>query len=160
MGCNVLMDKQQGKVIVIAVCLWLLSINGAAQTARRSLLLVCSENSTISSLSNSDARKLFLGIPTVIGGMRLKPLLNESDPLISEVFLQKTIFMSKQEYERQLLSRVFRFGGSRPPVYKDIDELMKELNKSPGSVTYMWSDQVENSNGLKSIGKIWADSGK
>jgi len=130
----------------------------AAQTTPRQLVLVSSSESAVTGLSNKETRKVFLAVPTVVDGVRLKPLLNESDPLVSEVFLQKVIFMSKSKYERQLVSRVFRVGGSRPPVFKDIAKLLAELRASPDRITYMWSDQFTPTDGVKSIGVLWEDS--
>ncbi|MCL5669464.1 MAG: hypothetical protein M1392_05745 [Gammaproteobacteria bacterium] len=46
-------------------------------------------------------------------GVQLVPLLNTGDPMLYEVFLQKVIFLSARNYERQVLSRVFRMGGRR-----------------------------------------------
>jgi len=146
------------KTMALLVCLCLAGIAAAVESSQRDLLLVCGTESTIPQLSREEVRKLFLGVPIVKDGIRLKPLRNASDELITEVFLQKTVFMSKRSYERQLLSRVFRLGGSRPPVYTDITELTAELRRSPESVTYMWSDQVTQANAVKSIGVLWAST--
>lgn len=152
------MHKQQVKLDILLVCLLLVSIGGAAQTTPRRLLLVCSVESTIPSLSHEEVRKLFLGIPTEKNGVRLKPLRNATDALITEVFLQKIIFMSKQKYERQLVSRMFRVGGSRPPVYTTIAELIDALRRSPEALTYMWSNQLAQADGVKTIGVLWEGS--
>ena len=151
------MNKLPGKIIPIVICLCLMSNYAVPQTTQRSLLLVCSADSTLSSLSNEDIRKIFLGVPVEKDGVRITPLLNTSDSHLTEVFLQKVIFMSKPDYERQLLSRVFRLGGKRPPEYENISELINELHKSPGSVAFMWSDQVGDHNNLKSIGVVWTN---
>ena len=66
--------------------------------------------------------------------------------------------MSKRKYERQLVSRVFRLGGERPPVYTNIPELIDELRQVPESLTYMWSDQLAHADGVKSIGVLWESS--
>lgn len=153
------MNEHRGKIIAIVFFLCLIFINGAAQTTtQRSLLLVCSADSTLSSLSITDARKIFLGIPTVLDNIRLVPLLNTSDALLTEVFLQKIIFMSKRDYEQQLVSRVFRLGGKRPSEYENIPELINELLSTPGSVSFMWSDEVENYKDLKSLRVVWSNS--
>ncbi len=149
------MRKRQVKIIIFFLCLCVASINGAAQTTQRRLLLVSSMESTTPSLSLKEVRKLFLGVPVVKNGVRLRPLRNASDPLITEVFLQKIIFMSKRNYERQLVSRVFRLGGERPPVYTNISELIDELRQTPQALTYMWSDQVALTDNVKSIGVLW-----
>jgi hypothetical protein len=69
--------------------------------------------------------------------------------------LQKIIFMSRNRYERQLVARVFRQGGKRPSVFRDLDDLVAELQASPNSITYMWSSQFEAVEGLKELGTLW-----
>ena len=75
---------------------------------------------------------------------------------MTEVFLQKIIFMSKRDYERQLVSRVFRTGGQRPAAYDNADELVEKLLGTPGSVSFMWATQLEQHEDLKSLGILWA----
>ncbi|MEE8321265.1 MAG: hypothetical protein V3R68_05430 [Gammaproteobacteria bacterium] len=152
---KVLMRERQAKAIIYLLCLCVASINGTAQTTQRRLLLVCSMESTTPSLSHKEVRKLFLGAPVLKNNVRLRPLRNASDPLLTEVFLQKIIFMSKRNYERQLVSRVFRLGGERPPVYTNIPELIDELRQSPQALTYMWADQLALADNVKSIGVLW-----
>jgi len=154
------MRMKEGKLrtIFLCLCLSMICASSTAQTTQRSLLLVCSDNAKLESLSHADVRKLFLGVPMSSDQVRLKPLLNSSDSLIIEVFLQQIVFMSKRQYERQLLSRVFRLGDQRPPVYDNIDVLVEDLLNTPGSVSYMWSEQFENQTGLKSLGVLWTDS--
>ncbi len=144
--------------LILYLCLCLICVSSTAQTVQRSLLLVCSDNAKLESLAHADVRKLFLGVPLIVDQVRLKPILNASDPLATDVFLQKVIFMSRRQYERQLLSRVFRLGDQRPPEYEDIDFLAKALLDTPDSLSYMWSEQLEHLTGLKSLGILWSDS--
>jgi len=152
------MRMKAAKLKVLLVCLCLICSSSIAQTTQRSLLLVCSENSTLESLSHAEVRKLFLGVPMTKDQVRLRPLLNTSDRLATDVFLQQIIFMSKREYERQLLSRVFRLGDPRPPEFENIDVLVKALLDTPGSMSFMWSEQLVNQSELKSLGVLWTDS--
>jgi len=152
------MKERKLRTVLLCLCLTLICVNSTAQTAQRSLLLVCSYNAKLESLSHADVRKIFLGVPVNTGQVRLRPILNASDPFATDVFLQQIIFMSKRQYERQLLSRVFRLGDQRPPEYENIDMLAKALLDTPGSLTYMWSEQLEQQTGLKSLGVLWTDS--
>jgi len=152
------MKEKKLRTLILCLCLTLICSSGTAETTQRSLLLVCSENAKLESLSHADIRKLFLGVPMTSDQVRLRPLLNASDPLITEVFLQQIVFMSKRQYERQLLSRVFRLGDQRPPEYENIEMLAKALLDTPGSLSYMWSGQLEHQTGLKSLGVLWTDS--
>ena len=149
--------KTQARILFLFIFLFQLNINSTATTPRR-LLLVCDTNSNLSYLSPTEIRKLFLNVPVIKNGVQLKPLRNVSDPLISDIFLQKVIFMSKRSYERKLLSRIFRYGGKNIPIYSEIHKLKAKLHLTPEAVTYMWSDQVEQDNSLKSLGVLWEDS--
>ncbi len=149
---------KKAQMMVALACCCCFSIDAVAQTNPSRVLLVCGIESEIPPLSHTEVRKLFLGLPIDKKGQRLKPLRNASDPLLTEVFLQKVIFMSKRKYEGQLVARVFRLGGVRPKVYKNLDELVDVLQQSPATVSYMWSDQLEQTTNLKSIGVLWEGS--
>ena len=146
------------QLLSLIACLCMFSLNGLAEPSQHTLILVSSQDSSIPALSPLDIRKLFLGVPIIRNGLILKPLRNATDPLLTEVFLQKVIFMSERSYDRELLSRVYRLGGKRPKIYSVNTELVNELRHIPGTLTYMWLDDIENTAGLKSLGVIWAGS--
>ena len=134
----------------------LICINGfATGHQKHSIVLVSNQNLDVDELSPMEVRKLFLGVPVIVDGQPLNPLRNSTDPLLTEIFLQKIVFMSERSYERALLSRIYRLGGKRPEIYTDKPELVKQLRSSPGSLTYMWA---EDATGLKSLGVIWSGS--
>ena len=113
----------------------------------------------LGAVTHAELRKVFLGVPVTRDNVRLKPLLNSTDPLATSIFLQQVIFMSEREYRRQLVSRVFRFGDQPPTEHKEIRSLVEDLRSTPGSLTFMWSDQLESYEGLESLGVIWTSSG-
>ena len=126
-----------------------------ALAADRALVLVRSEQATATALTEQEVRKLFLGEALVKQGQLMEPLRNRTDPLLYEVFLQKIVFMSARNYERQLLSRVFRLGGQRPPAYEDLDELIAALKSNPAAVTFMWEDEARTIPGIKVSTQLW-----
>ncbi|MGD0959988.1 MAG: hypothetical protein ABSB19_09280 [Methylomonas sp.] len=144
------------------LCLFCLLIFLSTQViwalSRRSLVLATSSSSSVPALTVQEARKLFLGVPLEKGGERPVPLLNISDPLIFEVFLQNVAFMSANVYENQTLSVVFRLGGKRPERFDDLKNLMDTLQKKPGTVTFLWEDQVLANQGVKSVNVLWQGS--
>jgi len=154
---GILVKNIRTGMIPVLMCLCLISLDSAMAATQRSLVVVCSVESPLTSISNTEVRKLFLGVPVIKGNTRLNPLRNVSDKDIEEVFLQKVIFMSKRDYERRLLSTVFRRGGERPVTYSDTGELIGQLKSSPDSLSYMWSDQIEQLEELRSIGVLWTD---
>jgi len=92
-----------------------------------------------------------------IGDINLRPLLNDSDPRLTQVFLQKVIFMSRKRYERQLAAQIFRQGGRQPPAIDNNEDIVRALLASPAMITFMWSDEFEGVSGLKSLGVLWED---
>jgi hypothetical protein len=104
-------------------------------------------------LTLDEARKLYLGKPIQSQDKNIIPLRNISDPVLQEVFMQRVMYMATAAYERQILNRVFRGGGQRPPVYANVRELVEELNSNPLTVTYMWNETALATQGIKIIGE-------
>ncbi|MGZ8189976.1 MAG: hypothetical protein ACXWTS_01955 [Methylococcaceae bacterium] len=143
------------RFICIVILLILPDAGGLWAITTRSLVLATSTDSTVPSLTMQEARKLFLGVPLEKDGTHPVPLLNTSDPVTYQVFLQKVAFMSESVYERQTISVVFRLGGKRPESYNDLKELVNALQQNPGAVTYLWEDQVQATQGIKSLSVLW-----
>lgn len=125
-----------------------------ANTAEQSLVLVANAHSVIQQLSPGEARKLYLGMPMIVGRQRIHPLRNNTDPMVQEMFMQRVMFMSTPAYERQLLSRVFRMGGTRPLAFTEPRELLNALESDPGAVTYLPRDLAATMPGLKIVGEF------
>lgn len=123
----------------------------------RKLVLVVDSGSDIGRLSISGTRKLFLGVPVAAAPSResMHPLRNASDPVLEEVFLQKVIFMSRDAYERALLTRAMRGGGSRPALHDSETALVDALRADKFAVTYMWADRVATQSNLKIVAELW-----
>jgi hypothetical protein len=128
--------------------------HGLAAEERR-LVLVTASTSKITPLSSAEVRKLFLGLAVTQNSLRLEPVRNASDSLLNEVFLQKIIFMSAQNYERQLMSQVFRLGGHRPIHYIDAEKLVTFLHDTPGALSYMWLSSAQQIPGIKVVQELW-----
>ncbi len=122
------------------------------------LVLAAGANSNVPPMTVQEARKLFLGIPVERNGVTVTPILNTSDPLLYEVFLQKVTYMSSPAYETQLVSTVFRMGGKRPRNFADAKTLVDALRKDPNSVTYLWQDQIQTLPGVKAVSVLWTGS--
>ena len=136
----------------------LLNVTGSNAGNPQVLVLATGSNSSIPTLTPPEARKLFLGVPLEKNGVHPVPLLNTSDPLTYEVFLQKIAFMSAATYENQTLTVVFRLGGKRPETFTDVDELVETLQENPGTVTYLWQEQVNAHQGIKIVNVLWQDA--
>ncbi|MBK8815528.1 MAG: hypothetical protein IPN42_08505 [Methylococcaceae bacterium] len=153
--CISMIVRRFGWLFVLFVLLE--SSNLSADTTR-TLVLATGANSKVPALSIQEARKLFLGVPLVKEGENPVAILNTSDPLAFQIFLQKIAFMSEHTYEAQTMSVVFRLGGKRPENYSDLNALIDALLQTPGAVTYLWEDQIRSNQGLKSVGVLWQGS--
>lgn len=135
-------------------CLYFVSALGMAAEARY-LVLVSGAISNVPQLTPNEVRKLFLGVVLTKDGQRIEPLLNATDPLLNEVFLQKIIFMSGDNYQRQLNARIAATGDPRPQEYSDRWQLISALRTRHGSVSFMWNNDVRIRAGLKVVQELW-----
>jgi hypothetical protein len=146
------------KPFAIFACLlaaWLFALAARAGSGRE-LILAASAQSPLPRLSVQETRKLYLGVPVEKNGVTLKPLINSSDALLYEVFLQKVTFMSAEAYDRQVISIVFRLGGQRPEVVTDRQQLNASLLESPNTVTFIWASDLQAYRGLRPVGVLWS----
>jgi Tfp pilus assembly protein PilO len=136
------------------------NVSVAAESKQRALVLVTYQTSHIEQLSTKDIRKLFLGFAVRQGEHKLVPIRNNTSALVKQVFLQKTIFMSEQMYDRQLQLRRFRSGSKRLQQFERQDELLQALQSTPNAITYMWSDIANNYDQLKILETLWVNSSR
>jgi hypothetical protein len=134
--------------ILCAACLLLAMQLASAEEYR--IVVVASAGSGIQSISAKEVRRAYLGASIVLNGVEVKPLLNQSDKLVTEMFLQKVLFMSADAYERQLISRAFR-GGSSPKAYNNPEDLLAALRINNAAITFMLYDTAIITPGIRII---------
>jgi len=145
---------------LMLVCLLLMlpagEVSAADSDSDTSVVLVASAGFPLpDTFSVSELRRLFLGIPVYRGGEVLTPLINASDKAIYQAFLQKVMFMSEANYQRQLVLRVFRRGGKRPQVYRDSRKLVRAMAVEPLRVSFMTRGQVKQLQDVKVVQPLW-----
>lgn len=111
-----------------------------ASAGDQQLVLVTNAQSPITTLTSVEARRLYLGVPVQVNGRTVIPLRNTSEARLQEVFMQRVMYMATETYERQILNRVFRTGGQRPPMYTELRELVEALKSNPLAISYMWHE--------------------
>lgn len=139
---------------LIGVCCagWLTGAMGdGLGCSKQDIVLVSAHQSPIKSLAPVEVRRLFLGFPVNQHGQRIQPLLNLSESLLYEVFLQKVIFMSASTYERQVLARTFQQGNAQPLEFTAQEPLNDALKSRLLSVTFMWEKDAKNKPNLKIV---------
>ncbi len=127
----------------------------AVKAEPEALVLVTANNIHIDQISTKEVRKLFLGLPISREEHTLVAIANNSDPKLIQVFLQKVIFMSEHMYKRQLQLRRFQSGNRRIEGIKQIDQLVRILEDTPYSLTYMWSKTAKSFNQLHILKTLW-----
>jgi hypothetical protein len=137
--------------LLLAACALLATLMVHAEEHR--IVIVASAGSSIKAISAKEVRRAYLGASIVLDGIEIKPLLNQTDKLAGEVFLQKVLFMSAEAYERQLLARAFR-SGSSPKVFENITDLLAALQNDNSTITFMLYETAINTPGIRIIGNL------
>lgn len=144
------------KKLLLLLALLSYSLFGMAESYQEDqLVLVASKHSDITPLSQSEIRRLFLGKTITSNGFQLKPILNNTDEKVHDVFLQNIVFMTENSYRRHLLKRTVKYGDIQPLAASNIEAIVEEFNEDEDHycISYMWlSDLNEN---MKVIQTIW-----
>jgi hypothetical protein len=125
--------------------------------ADQQLVLIVSATSKIEQLDSLEVRKLFLGLTVNHNGNRLRPVLNESDERVKEVFLQNIVSMSDITYDRRLLRLSLIQGQTQPIAYKDITRLVNAVAADPLAVSYAWASDVAQNGRIRILRILWYD---
>ena len=141
---------------------WLLVLILAAAailpaSAEETLVLIVSAQSKVDQLDSLEVRKLFLGMTVTHNGDRLRPLLNESDSRLQQVFLQNIVSMTDTTYDRRLLRLALQGRPTLPPVYTDAATLIDAVAADPAAVSFSWVKDVQHDKRIKILRVLWHD---
>ena len=126
-----------------ATALLALLLNAATPVfAAEELVLIVSSRSDVDQLDSPLVRRLFLGLTVTMHGSRLRPVLNEADPEIKELFLQNIVSMSESTYDRYVLRLSLLQGRTKPTVYRNNAELINAVAADSTVVGYVWARDV------------------
>ncbi len=125
--------------------------------ADETVVLIVSAESKVEQLDSLEVRKLFLGMTVTHNGNRLRPLLNEADPRIKDVFLQNIVAMSDMTYDRRLLLLALQGGRSMPGVYTNSTALINTVAADPTAVSFAWGKDVQHDKRVKVLRVLWHD---
>lgn len=144
------------KIAATAVLLALLTVSRSA-LASDQLVLIVSARSTVAQLDSLEVRKLFLGLTVTYNGDRLRPVLDETDARIKEIFLQNIVSMSDTTYDRSVLRLALIQGQLKPIAYKDLALLLTAVESDPAAVSYAWAKDVAHDSRIKILRVLWYD---
>jgi hypothetical protein len=125
--------------------------------AAEELALIVSAHSNIEQLQSPLVRRLFLGFNVTQHGMRLRPVLNEADPQIKELFLQNIVSMSDSTYDRYVLRLALLQGLTQPMVYKSNAELLDAVAADPTVVGYVLAKDGAHDARVRILRIVWHD---
>lgn len=125
--------------------------------AAEQLVLIVSADSKVEQLDSHEVRKLFLGLTVIHNGDRLRPVLNETDDRVQEIFLQNIVSMSETTYDRSVLRLALIQGQVKPTAYKDIALLKKAVVADATAVSYAWEKDVLHDPQIKILRVLWYD---
>ncbi len=141
--------------IAAAFLLALLLSPAAPAFAEEQLVLIVSSRSDIDQLDSMLVRRLFLGLTVTQHGNRLRPLLNESDAQLKEIFLQNIVSMSDSTYDRYLLQLSLKQGRTQPMVYRENAQLINSVAADSATVSYSWLKDVEHDSRIRILRVVW-----
>ena len=98
---------------------------------------------------------LYLGYSVTKKSQKFEPLINTSDDVTYKGFLQKVMYMSENNYDRKLVTRVFRHGGERPRKFNKRNDLIENLKMKPNTVTFIMTDVASQLKGIQIVQKLW-----
>ncbi len=124
---------------------------GESTGTANDIVLIASKESSLNQLSLLEVRKLFIGMPVVKNGIHLMPVINVSDQMIQNTFLQSMVFMTENTYKRQLLKRTIKYGTILPKKYDDIRELIKKISSNGSMVSFMRRSDLKSHPELKVV---------
>ena len=121
------------------------------------LVLIVSADSKLTALDSLEVRKLFLGMTVAHDGNRLRPLLNETEPRLKEVFLQNIVSMTDVTYDRRVLRLALQEGRSIPAAYTDTGSLLDAVAADRSAVSFAWARDVQHDKRIRVLRVLWHD---
>ena len=137
------------------IVLMILCYAGVQASEVNHAVLIVAAGEPVEKFTTKELRLLYLGYPVTRGELRFEPLVNQSDKITYQGFLQKVMFMSEQSYNRKLVTRVFRRGGERPPSYHQRDPLISELKKNTNAITFVMPEVAASIEGIQVVQHLW-----
>jgi hypothetical protein len=126
-------------------------------SADETLVLIVSADSKVEQLDSLEVRKLFLGMTVTHNGDRLRPLLNESDSRLKDVFLQNIVSMTDMTYDRRILRLALQGGRSLPAIFADTVTLINSVAADPTAVSFAWAKDVQHDKRIRILRILWHD---
>jgi len=144
------------KSVALFVLAAVLFVVPSSARADHALVLIASSDSPLETLSSLELRKLYLGfVVNSEAGRQIRPITNNSNARIKEIFLQDVVGMSARSYDRRLLTLTLQTGRHRPEVYADLGDLLNRIASDSLSISFVWKEDAEDRNDIKILRVLW-----
>jgi len=143
------------KGLVTAVITLLITASVSSSTIAEELLLVGASSSSRQPFTIYELRKIFLGHSVEREGAQVKGVVNTADEEVYQIFLQKLIHLSAKDYERRLMSRMFRTGVSSVSKVDTFAELKSALLSDDSNISVVRAGQLAANSNLEVIQVLW-----
>lgn len=137
-------------LLIAALLLWL-----DDTLAERAVVLVTGASCPVEELTSLDVRKAYLGISVSIDGHRLIPMQLVGDELLSSIFYQSVVNMSRKSYERRALSLTLKYGTPRTEKFDSVPEAAEAVTKRHCGIVYLWQKDADRLDGIKTVRLLW-----
>jgi len=144
--------KDLRSIVVLAAAL-LLPLDDAC--AERTVVLVTGKTCPISELSSLDVRKAYLGVAVRVDGHRLTPIQFIGDDLLSQIFFQSIVSMSRKSYERRALSLAIKYGTPRPLQAESSADVAEAIEEYQCGIVYLWKEDADRLAMVRTVRTLW-----
>jgi hypothetical protein len=118
------------------------------------VVLIANVRNPVNELNSLQVQKLFLGLTVTVAGNDLRPLRNESDDIMRQIFYQNIISMAESTYERRMLALTMQQGRTAPPVYRSKQALLSAVAADSAAVSFAWAGDIAADPRFKIIGVL------
>jgi hypothetical protein len=126
-----------------------------AWAADERLMLVIGTQSRLTALNSLEVHRLFLGLTVIVHDRRLRPLRNESDELMRDVFFQNIVSMSESAYDRRMLALTMQQVGTVPVALPNSKAVFDALAADADAVSYAWAEHAAKDPRIRALRVLW-----
>ena len=139
--------------IVLLIAAFLSPVDEAR--ADRMAVLVTGNDCPIKEVTSLDVRKVYLGIRVSIDGHGLVPIRLVGDELLTSVFYQSIVSMSRKSYERRELSLTLKYGTPRAATAETVANAVELVRKYKCGIAYLWKEDADRFDAIRTVRTLW-----
>lgn len=119
------------------------------------VVLVTGNDCPVKEVTSLDVRKAYLGIRVSIDGHGLIPIRLVGDELLTSVFYQSIVSMSRKSYERRELSLTLKYGTPRAETVESVADAVRLVRKYKCGIAYLWKQDADRFDVIRPVKTLW-----